>query len=62
MIAFRNVTLVKRQLNSSVMRWLSQEVAVCVIGVGQRVSLKVALESLCFHSKSDCTGSRQLVV
>ena len=41
MIAFRNAMLVERQLNSSVMRWLSQEVAVCVAGVGQRATLKV---------------------
>ena len=34
MIAFRNV------MNSSLMRWLSQEVAFCVVGVGQCASLK----------------------
>ena len=40
MIAFRYVMLVHRQWNSSVMRWLSQEVAVCVASVGQFASLK----------------------
>ena len=40
MIAFRNVVLVGRQLNSSVMRWLSSQVALCAAGVGQCGSLK----------------------
>ena len=41
MIAFCNVMLVQRQLNSSVMRWFNEEVAVCVAGVEQCGSLKV---------------------
>ena len=37
---------------------LSEEVAICVAGVGPCASLKVRKRaSLCFHSKSDCTGS-----
>ena len=59
MNAFRNVMLVGRQL-----RWLSSQVALCVAGMGQCASLKVKNknETRCYHSKSDCTGLRKLVV
>ena len=42
---------------------LSQEVAICVAGVGQcAFESREACKSLCFHNKSDCAGSRKLVV
>ena len=60
---FRKVMLVERQLNSSVMRWPTQEVAVCVAGVGQCASLKVRkCVNPCFHNISERTGLRKLVV
>ena len=67
-MAFRNVMLVDGQMNSSVTRQVGQ----CaswkvrnVAGMGQCASLKGRkreCESLCFHSKSECTGLRKLVV
>ena len=58
---FRNVMLVGAIER---VRWLSSQVAVCVAGVGKCASLKVrkCANPAVFHSKSEATGSRKLVV
>ena len=48
--------------NSSVMKWLSSQVALCAAGMVCKFEGKEVRECLSSHNKSECTGSRKVVV